>query len=323
MDNSINKSIVLAIKQCVPEGTIIVHILMDLLSLGKESVYRRLRGEIGFTLEEIIKIANRFGISIDDIIESGRVTNKWVVLNLDKLFSYENYIKQYCERLNEYLAIFKDMQLAKRSHLSSAGHIIPATFLFPYKKLSQFRHYKWHYFMKGAKPNFVFSNMVLPDEIIKAEENLLQEWRKVPMATIIVDEDIFSSMIKDIQFFASQQLVTQNELLQLKKELLDLLSSVEMLTETGCYETGSSVMIYLCKIKIDNCYYHMEYDDEELCFQRTFYMDLVSFNNTKFCKKQREWIDLLKRFSLLLTQSGDRQRLDFFEKQRQLIKSFA
>lgn len=321
MDNSMNKNVVLAIRQVVPDGTNIVHELMELLSLGKESVYRRLRGEIGFTLNEIIKIANRFGMSIDDIIESGRITNKWAILNLDKLFLNGNYNEQWCEQLNEYVAIFQVMQSSKRSHLSFAGNIIPDTFLYPYKKLSQFRHYKWNYFIKGAKPNFVFSNMVLADEVIKAEQYLVKECRKIPLTTVIIDEDIFSSFIRDIRFFASQQLITENDLRQLKQELLELLSSMEVWVETGCYDTGNAIMIYLCKINIDSTYYHVEYDGEELSSQRTFYMDLLPFNNVKFCRKQREWIDLLKRFSLLLTQSGDKQRLRFFDQKRLLINS--
>lgn len=321
MTKLINKRVGLAIKQCLPEGTVLVHVLMDLLSLGKESVYRRLRGEIEFTLDEIIKISNRFGISIDDIIESGNITHKWAIMNLDKLFSYENYIKQYCERLNEYSNIFKNMQDAKRASINSASNTMPVTFLLPFKKLSQFRHYKWYYIMKGAKPDFLLSNMILPDEIRKAEELLIEECHKIPLTTIIIDENIFSCTIKDIQFFYMQQLITNNELQELKQELLDLLTSMEVLVERGGYDTGNNLMIYLCKINVDSTYYHVEYDKEELCFQRAFYVDLICFNNTKFCKKQREWIDLLKRFSLLLTQSGDRQRLDFFEKQRQLIKS--
>lgn len=311
----------LAIRQCLPEGTVLAHILMDLLSLGKESIYRRLRGEIEFTLDEIIKISSRFGISIDDIIESGNISSKWAILNLDKLFSYENYIKQYCDRLNEYSNIFQNMQAAKRAYINSASNTMPVTFLLPFKKLSHFRHYKWYYFMKGAKPDFLFSDMILPDEIRKAEEHLVKEGRKIPLTTIIIDEHIFSCIINDIRFFYMQQLITKNELQELKQELLDLLSSIEVLVERGGYDTGNNLMIYLCKINIDSTYYHVEYDNEELCFQRAFYVDLICFNNTKFCRKQREWIDLLKRFSILLTQSGDKQRLEFFQRQRLLIKS--
>ncbi|MXO03494.1 helix-turn-helix domain-containing protein [Flavobacterium sp. HBTb2-11-1] len=311
----------MAIKEFLPEGTNAAHLLMDLLSLGKESVYRRMRGEIEFTLDEMIKITNRFGISIDDIIASGKITSKWAILNLDTLVTYENYTEQYCERLKEYLAIFQKMQSAKRANISTASNAIPISFLFLYKKLSQFRHYKWHYLKRGAKPNFAFSSMVLPDEIIKIEKHFAEESNKVPMKTIVIDEDIFLCIIRDIRFFYSQQLITKMEMLELKQELLELVSLIELVVETGSFYAGNSMMIYLSKINIDGIYHNIEYDNEELCFQGTFYMDLICFNNVKFFKKQKEWIDLLKRFSILLTQSGDRQQLEFFENQRLLINS--
>ena len=45
--------------------------------MGKEAVYRRLRGEVSFTREEVALISRRLGISIDQIIGnhlSDRVT---------------------------------------------------------------------------------------------------------------------------------------------------------------------------------------------------------------------------------------------------------
>lgn len=68
-DNLLN-----AVREKIPQRTVLVNTLVDLLCIEKEAVYRRLRGEVAFTFAEIVTIANEFGISLDNLI--GTVTAK-------------------------------------------------------------------------------------------------------------------------------------------------------------------------------------------------------------------------------------------------------
>ncbi len=317
---SINERIVRAIKQSLSENDTISNVLMDLLSLSKESVYRRLRNEIPFTLDELVKITNRFGISIDDIIDSGSITTKWATLNVDKFYQPENYMKQYQSRLSEHLKLFLEMQSAKKASIRCAYNIVPYIFLLSYRKLTLFWHYRWNFLMKGANPNFLFSNMIVPDEIIELEEQTIKEVRKIP-TTFIFDKNVIANIVNDIHYFIAQQLISQSEQQQLKQELLDLIAEIELVTETGCFKNGADTTIYLSKTSIESCYHYMECDNRNFSFQRIFYIERLELNNAKFCKMQKEWIDLLKRLSILLTQSGDKQRFDFFDTQRKLVKT--
>ncbi len=318
----INDKLVNSIKEHIPKGETIAGVLMELLSLGKESTYRRIRGEIPFTMDEVVLISNRFGISIDDVIaDSGVVTTKWITLNLKKFYQLENYMQQHSENLVDFTNIFKAMQSCPNASLRCACNVMPHTFLGSYSNLYRFWHYKWNYLMKGSRPDFVFSDMVVPEELIELERVVMNESRKIPRTSCIISKDVFKNMVDDICFFSSQELISTIELQKLKSELLDLIHETEVMTETGCYQSGAEVMIYLSKLIIDTCYYHLECDEKRYCLQRTFHIDKLGFTNDKFCKKQKDWIDLLKRTSMLLTQNGDRQRFDFFKVQRDLVKT--
>ena len=68
MNNNLNKSVLDKILNCIPENIKPVNYLMDILDLGKESAYRRLRGEKALSLEEIHKLSLELRISLDEIL---------------------------------------------------------------------------------------------------------------------------------------------------------------------------------------------------------------------------------------------------------------
>ncbi|PXV65005.1 hypothetical protein CLV62_1083 [Dysgonomonas alginatilytica] len=51
----------------MPDGEQIAPFLGNLLFLGKEAIYRRLRGDVVFTFEEFAVISTRLGFSVDSI----------------------------------------------------------------------------------------------------------------------------------------------------------------------------------------------------------------------------------------------------------------
>ena len=56
MKNQLNDELVSAIRNSVSDDMNIANLLMDILSIGKEAVYRRLRGDVPFTFDEVSKI---------------------------------------------------------------------------------------------------------------------------------------------------------------------------------------------------------------------------------------------------------------------------
>jgi hypothetical protein len=68
MKNYIVNELIAAMKERIPRGINLANYLTDALCMGKEAVYRRLRGEVAFTFDEIAMISCKLGISIDQII---------------------------------------------------------------------------------------------------------------------------------------------------------------------------------------------------------------------------------------------------------------
>ena len=52
----------------IPPSMKPVDYISDILDIGKESAYRRLRGEMSFTLDEVIKLSVELRVSLDEIV---------------------------------------------------------------------------------------------------------------------------------------------------------------------------------------------------------------------------------------------------------------
>ena len=52
MQNELNTSLIEAVKEKLPLKENLANLLIDTLYIGKEAIYRRLRGEVPFTLEQ-------------------------------------------------------------------------------------------------------------------------------------------------------------------------------------------------------------------------------------------------------------------------------
>lgn len=322
--NQLNAKLVTVIKQHIPKNDHLVPVLSKMLSLGKEAIYRRIRGDVPFTFEEVVKISLKFGISLDKIVGTSNVLNKnrWALLDIDTLFSSaDDYLGQYCRRLELYRDMFLEMQNSGKAVLRFASHMMPNSIMMSYEKLSLFRHYKWNYLTQGVDPSFVFSKMKLPAEVKQLEAQLVSECHKVPRALIVLDRNIFSSLINDIKYFFQRNLIDEKELQELRCELLDVISFMEKLMASGFHEGGSETTFYLLDIGLDSSYIHLEYEENEFCAHTAYFIDIMDFNNPKVCQKQKDWIELLKRYSIQITQSGEVERFKFFNEQRILINN--
>lgn len=68
MNYNLNYSLVDVMKNALPEKNNLALHLADLLSLGKEAVYRRLRGIVSFNIDEMALITKYLNTSLDEII---------------------------------------------------------------------------------------------------------------------------------------------------------------------------------------------------------------------------------------------------------------
>ena len=306
------------ITEKLPEGTNLNTFLADTLTLGRESVYRRLRGQIHFTFDEIATLSLKLGFSIDNFI--GVKKGETALFNIHMLQD-TNYFDTYTNKMTEYGKMFREMSKHSNTNAHLAINTLPYYFHIKYKDFSRFRIYKWLYQTQKVDLNSKFSEFVLPEKILETHRTFYQDIQRVPNVTIIMDGNIFWSAAKDIEYFLNRGLISFDEMLALKAELLDMINMLEQIAIEGANRNGSEIHLYVCSVDIEASYLHFEYGDNQFSQVRIYAISATDSHSERLCEIQKKWIESLKRYSVLISGSGEVQRIKYMNRQREIIDS--
>lgn len=313
---TLNEKLIVAIKNSLPEGENMAQVLMDILLIGRESVYRRLRGEVFFTFAEATKISKKLEFSIDSVI--GINDSEKAVFDFNLLDS-KNRIEDYAAKLENYIRLYKQIKKHANSTARYALNNLPYAFYLAYPNLAKFKYYKWLYQTNMSSPHLSYADLKIPSSVIDLQKSFVAETRYINRTLLILDRNVFSSMVYDIEYFYKLNIISLDDVELLKGELLDIISDLESQAISGLYKSGTQVQMYLSNVDIESTYCHYEYGDQQYSHLRLYSINGIDSQIPSICTRQKEWIDSLKRYSTLITQSGEMQRVSYFNKQRQMM----
>lgn len=312
-DNLLN-----AIKEKFPQKTNLVSALVDLLCIEKEAVYRRLRGEVAFTFAEIVAIANAFGISLDNIV--GTVTAKSRPFQL-KLVDFLEPVEIDYNMLDQYVDILSLAREDEMSELIDCTNILPQQLYMKYKYISRFYLFKWLYQCGKPAKTKRFDEIEVTDRFAGMQIATVDESRYIRNSYYILDPLIFHYLVNDINYFMSINMLTADDVKHLKDELMKLLGELEALAARGYFEdTGNKVFIYISSVNFDTSYWCVQVKNYRISMIKTFILSSVASLDEGTYEKLRKWLRALIRSSIMISVSGERQRIAFFKEQRELIQ---
>ena len=146
--NELNTGLVNAVREKLPSKENLANTLMDILYIGKEAIYRRLRGEVPFTLTEAAIISRKLGISLDKMIGVSFQDNAVFDMNI---VSSSKPLETYYSILEKQVELFRKVKDEEYSEIGTSSNIIPLTLSLNYNMLSKFRLFKWMYQNENIK----------------------------------------------------------------------------------------------------------------------------------------------------------------------------
>ena len=316
MKDNNHENIVKAIRNSIPGNANLTNYLSDTLNIGRESAYRRVRGEINFTFDEVAKLSQELGFSVDNIIGVRRDEN--ALFNIHMLQKLD-YFDIYVNKMLEYGRLFCRSSQKYETKARMAINTLPYFFHINHEYLSRFRIYKWLYQNHKIGPGDKFADFILPDKVLKAHETFYKDIQCVPDITLVIDNNVFWSAAKDIEYFYKRGLVSYDDLSALKQELHKIVNTIEQVATDGVSKRGVRINIYISAVDLEASYVHFEYGDKQFAQVRIFSISAIDSYNEGLCKIHKEWIESLKIYSVLITESGEMQRFEYTSKQREYI----
>ncbi len=313
--NDLNTELINAAKEKLPTKERLANILMDILYIGKEAVYRRLRGEVPFTLAEAAVISRKLGLSLDTIVGISFQNNAVFDMNVVK---NDNPFESYYSILDRHVKRFRTIKEDPESEISTSSNIIPLTLSLKYDILSKFRLFKWMYQLENTQCRH-FDELEIPQELGEKQKEFATMASHIHSISYIWDSTIFHNLVNEIQYFYSIHLISDEDKELIKAELFLLIDELEGLTVRGQNKSGSDVRIYISNINFEATYSYLETSSVQLCMMRMYSINSITTQDKEMFSYIKGWIQSLKKFSTLISESGEMQRIQFFKQQRETI----
>ena len=320
MNDKIQDNLIAAIRRSIPEGTNLTNYLSDILNIGRESVYRRLRGEINFTFEEVAILSQSLSISLDNLIGVKKDTN--ALFNIHMLQKID-YFDIYVNKMLEYGKMFRETSALMQTKARISANTIPYFFHVSYEALSKLRIYKWLYQNQKIKPGDKYADFVLPQKVLDAHHTFYHDIQTVPYITIIMDNNVFWSVTKEIEYFWKRSLLSDDDVIVLKDELHRMVDIIEKMATEGLCRNGVKVNMYISAVDLEASYLHYEYGDNQFSQVRIYSISAIDSFDSGICKIQKQWMESQKRYSVLISESGEMQRYEYMNKQREYINNIS
>jgi putative flippase GtrA len=312
------KKFIETIQHRIPERGKLAETLTDILCIEKEAVYRRLRGTVPFSFQEIYKIALSLGLSLDGIAEGISPANKHFTMQMLEFLNPEETDYQILEN---FILNIRHLEDDPESESGSIGSIIPTSLCVDYECLYRFYLFKWSYQFGDPQKLPVYDDIHATERLNRINRLFFEGVQNSPKSIYIFDRRFIENFVGDIRYFFDIRLISREDVLNLKKDLCSFLDNLERYATRGIFDTGNVVEIYLANIHFEASYNYIDAKTFKLTMVRSFTLsDAYSFDDAIF-ENMKRWLHFLKRTSTMICVSNVMERVLFFDAQRKIIDS--
>jgi len=316
MDN-LRNTIATKILSNIPPRVKSIDYLMEALNISRESVYRRIRGDISFTLDEIAKLSVDLGFSIDELIIKDMHSRIFFDMHISgKQAPSDNFVTVFQQNFQNLF----DLQVVKDIESVEILNRVPLGFIIFFNQLFKFTYYRWMHQNQESSLKYFYSDVVLPEMLIALQQKAIENLRKFRNNTYIFDPNIFLNLIQSVQYYYKRRLINQDEYNLLKDDLHGLISMVESTAQTGSNKSGTRNNLYLSSMNVESSSRYVKYGEQ---IKSQFYinaMEPITIANTNLCGMHKKWLDSMRKYATLITQSNEILQVRYFNKQRAYIE---
>jgi hypothetical protein len=224
------------------------------------------------------------------------------------------------------LALAKNLDQMKttpNSNIFMSALDIPVFHLVAQKELTCFKLYTWNqsvYDYEGSLDDFM-KNMDKP-ELANCFRNIRSSYEQISSAEIWTENTIMSTL-NLIRYYAEIGCFSNQELpLLLCEQVINILDKLQMWTEKGQKGKSSSTpfKFYVSEMELENTYILMKREGVINCLLKLFTINSLNIFDNDFCRETESWLRKLSERSVMLCGNSEKNRIKFFNDQRQKVQ---
>ncbi|MBR9859296.1 hypothetical protein GYB22_00800 [bacterium] len=309
------------LKDHVPNHVSIADEIAELLSVSKDSAYRRLRNDTPFTLDEAVNVCEHFKIDTADLF---RTSGSSINFKYNKLYDEKDSFLSYMKQL---LPVIQGVH-AKGGKIIYAAEDVPLFHHFAFERLASFKIFYWSKAVLNSDQYLgqkFEDNLIHPDirDIVK---KLHQAYNEVESVEIWTEESINSTLRQILYFAESGQFNSKEQAHEVLEDFHQMTKGLQVKAEKSSKLPESSISnftMYNSEVLIGNNCIMLDINGNKNVFISHNTFNSMRTSDEGFCEETENWIQNLIRKSTLISDVSEKHRFQFFKKMYDSIQHTA
>ena len=304
------------IKEKLPPHLSLVDEIADKLNISPDSAYRRIRGETEMGFDEIQKLSNQYGISLDTLLN---VKSDTVAFNNRALDSEDFTLSEYQTSVLENLRTLEQFQVKEMYY---AAKDVPPFHYYEFKELAAFKYYFWQKLIltydeyQDAK----FDGDNTSPELLELGVNISRAYNKVPSLEIWSNESA-NVTLGQLEYCWESGLIEDKDLvLMLLDQYQDMLNHIKRQAEVGYkFPYGSQLegsddnfRLYYNEVIIPGNTIFFKMGDTQITYITYNLFNILTTSDQKFCEQTYGYMKNIIQKSSLISTVSEKERNKFF-----------
>ena len=314
-----------SIKMQLPKGESISQVLMEVLFLSQDAVYRRLRGDVELTISETMRLSDNFKLDFSfGSTERGRVEFTYNPLDRSEI----NF-KTYLIGMRDGLRMIKNLE---DPHLITSINDTPIFQLFNLPDLTRFKFFFWAktYLKIPEFDNLKFGRETVDKSILEISIEAHNLYNSIPSTEVYSPETLRGTLRQIEYYFDARLFEDPYYALELLDSLVEMAEHMKKQAEVGRkfpmgkepVSSGNELFVYSNDTYIYDNTYYFEWKDGAAVYFSHNVMNYLTTSNPHYTGETKLILDQLIDNSCLISNANAKERNRFFGNIERTILNF-
>lgn len=323
MNPILKKNIIDKILTKIPNYLNPVDFLHEALDISKESVYRRLKGDIAFTLEDLIRLSPKLSLSLDEIVfmneEESESETKPILFQF-RSNRLTNPSRNFLDTLSAYIEGKERVKNAKETEVLVATNRMMILSAIHYRHILRFYYYRWIHLTQRMPLNYSLSDVVMPDNIGDLREKITT-YKPIGRHTYILDNNFLKNTLHEVRYYYDRKLISEEDINSLQQDFFSFVDTLEYMVKRPLNIPAYTNNIYISATRIDSTGMYCRTDNNETLDLWLSFGSTIHTHNNEICKAYMSWVNSLKKYSSLISRCDEALQTAFIDRQRFYVEA--
>jgi hypothetical protein len=304
------------VKKQIPPNISFADDLSEILSISRDSAYRRIRGETILSLDEVSVICGHYGVSLDSLFAP---TSNTVTFH-HRMIGYDNF--GFDKWLNSILANLETIQTFPEKELIYTAKDVPLFHHFEFPELTAFKIYFWNKTVLGLDfQDEKFRLELIPNELMAITRRILAKYVLTP-STELWSEETINVTLRQIEFHCDCGFFQRpGDIGIILDQFVKMLNTIRSWAASGVKgPSGGKYSLYKNDILIPETTVFFKMGDKRICYLTHNTMDLLTTSNEGFCKQTEKYLNNLLNKAIQISTTGEKERNRFFNMMEEKVE---